>query len=153
MAGTPARETGPVGAEDALVAQGVVLAAEAAHALVGGGLAVQAVLGVVDGAGVVARVLEERADERLESLSRKVSLAAARSRSLSEVTIRPARGSRGQRAVLAVADAVVGSEEPELVLDEVAAKVDPVVLSRVKPSTVPPVETTGSAELWRESSS
>ncbi len=119
----------PLGVEDPLVAQRIVLAAEAAQAEVGQGFAIQRVLGVVDRPGVVARVLEEAADQRLavgelpgELAGAEVAVALALDRAAGE---RPGGEGAGQLVV----HPVVGAEEPEAVLDQVAAEVDPEVLA------------------------
>ncbi len=109
--------------EEAVVTRGVVLAAELLRPNVGLRRSVQRVGAVVDRADVVARILEEAADEgvRRRDHPRELRRAEVRRgvgvRLLSEV--RPLLGDRLLRRVL---DAVVGAEEPEMVLQDVAAE-------------------------------
>ena len=93
----------PAVAEQPVVAQRVVLAAERLLAEVGQRLAVQLVVVVVDRAGVVARILEEGADERLASVMLKVSLAGGEVAVAGRVDDLARRGPAG-RTVLVVFD-------------------------------------------------
>jgi len=86
----------PGAGENPLVAQRIILAAEAPQPLVGERIAVERVLRVIDRPGVVPRILEEAADQRLAAVSCQVSFPAPRLRLLFDSTSLPARGPAGR---------------------------------------------------------
>ena len=114
--------------EDPLVAQGVVVAAELLRSEVGERVAVELVLVVVDRPGVVAGVLEERADQRLVLRQVESELGGAEIAVALRFHHLAGLGAGGELAAQGVGDPVVGGEKPEAVLDQVAADVGAVVL-------------------------
>ncbi len=121
----------PAGAENPVVAQGIVLAAERLLAEVGQRLAVELVVVVVDRSGVVARILEEGADERLSGGDVEGQLGGREVAVAGRIDDVAGRRTGRQDGARRVRDPVVGAEEPEPILDDVAAEVDAEVLALV----------------------
>ena len=116
-------------AKDSVVARGVVSAAEIIAPGVGERIAVQRVIRVVDGSRIDLGVLKVGAGERVAIGDAEGELGrakVARAVGVGRLTRERPRGKSRRRRVL---HSVVGTEEPDPVLPEVAAEVGAEVLS------------------------